>query len=292
LNNRGTVRKGESRIRQERGSFRRLSQCVDLAISFCEKAKETDMKVAIITGGSRGIGKATALECAKRGMGVILTYNSHKPGADEVVRNIENLRGKAAALSLDVGMAETFPAFAELIQETLATNWGRTDFDFLVNNAGFGMFNMIEHVTSEQFDRLMNVHLKGPFFLTQALLPSIKVGGAIVNLSSATVRVATAGVAPYAACKAGIEALTRYMAKEFEGRRIRVNAVAPGAIRTDLADGALDKNPEFAALLASQTALGRVGEPEDVGRVIASLISEDSGWINAQTIEVAGGYMI
>jgi NAD(P)-dependent dehydrogenase (short-subunit alcohol dehydrogenase family) len=250
------------------------------------------MKIAIITGGSRGIGRAAALECAKRGMGVIVTYNRHKPGADEVVRNIQSLGGKAAALPLDVGKADTFSAFAELIRETLVTNWGRADFDFLVNNAGFGAFSLIEHVTSEAFDHLVNVHLKGPFFLTQALLPRIKNGGAIVNLSSATVRVATAGVAPYAACKAGMEALTRYMAKEFENHRIRVNAVAPGAIRTDLADGALDKNPEFAALLASQTALGRVGEPEDVGRVIASLISEESGWINAQTIEVAGGYMI
>lgn len=250
------------------------------------------MRIAIVTGGSRGIGKAAALECARRGVGVIVTYNSYKPGADEVVRNIESLGGKAVALSLDVGRAETFPAFAELIGRTLAANWGYATFDFLINNAGFGIFNMIENVTSEQFDRLMNVHLKGPFFLTQTLLPRMKDGGAIVNLSSATVRVATAGVAPYAAFKGGIEALTRYMAKEFGDRRIRVNAVAPGAIRTDLADGALKKNPEFAALLASQTALGRVGEPEDVGRVIASLISEESGWINAQTIEVAGGYMI
>jgi NAD(P)-dependent dehydrogenase (short-subunit alcohol dehydrogenase family) len=250
------------------------------------------MKIAIITGGSRGIGKATAQECARRSMGVIVTYNNHKPGADEVVASIENLGGKAVALPLDVGKAETFPAFAETVARTLETNWGRADFDFLVNNAGFGGFNLIESVTSDEFDHLMAVHLKGPFFLTQALLPRMKDGGAIVNLSSATVRVATAGVAPYAAFKAGVEALTRYMAKEFGERRIRVNAVAPGAIRTDLADGALDKNPEFAALLASQTALGRVGEPEDVGRVIASMISEESGWVNAQTVEVAGGYMI
>ncbi|WP_158813750.1 SDR family NAD(P)-dependent oxidoreductase [Methylocapsa sp. S129] len=250
------------------------------------------MTIAIITGSSRGIGKAAALECAKRGIGIIATYNSHKPGADELVHAIESQGGKAVALSLDVGKAETFAAFAERVGETLASYWGRTNFDFLVNNAGFGAFNRIEDVTSDAFDRLMAVHLKGPFFLTQALLPRMKDGGAIVNLSSATVRVATAGVAPYAAFKGGIEALTRYMAKEFGERRIRVNAVAPGAIRTDLADGALDKNPEFAALLASQTALGRVGEPEDVGRVIASLLSEESGWINAQTIEVAGGYMI
>ena len=250
------------------------------------------MRIAVITGASRGIGKAAALECAKRGMGVIVTYNSHKPGADDVVRDIVGTGGKAAALPLDVGDAASFPAFAEDVAGMLLKVWGRSDFDCLVNNAGFGLFNLIENVTTDQFDRLMNVHLKGPFFLTQALLSLMADGGAIINLSSATTRVATPGVAPYAAFKAGIEVLTRYMAKEFGDRRIRANAIAPGAIRTDLADGALDKNPEFAALLASQTALGRVGEPEDVGRVIAMLLSKESEWINAQTVEVAGGYMI
>lgn len=250
------------------------------------------MKIAIITGGSRGIGNAAAQECAKRGMGVIVTYNSHKPGADEVVAEIEQHGGQAEVLPLDVGNAESFAAFAKAVTKVLGARWGRRDFDYLVNNAGLGVFNLIENVTSEQFDHLMNVHLKGPCFLTQSLLPLMASGGAIVNLSSATTRVATPGVAPYAAFKGGIEVLTRYMAKEFAGRRIRANAISPGAIRTNLVDGMLDKNPEFAALLASQTALGRVGEPEDVGRVIATLLSEESEWINAQTIEVAGGYMI
>jgi NAD(P)-dependent dehydrogenase (short-subunit alcohol dehydrogenase family) len=158
-----------------------------------------------------------------------------------------------------------------------------------VNNAGFGLFNPIETVTEAQFDSLFNVHLKGPFFLTQALLPLLGEGASIVNLTSATTRVATAGVAPYAAFKGGLEVLTRYMAKEFGERRIRVNAVSPGAIRTDLGGGL---NDAFEALLASQTALGRVGEPDDVGRVIAGLLSEDQAWINAQSIEVAGGYLI
>jgi NAD(P)-dependent dehydrogenase (short-subunit alcohol dehydrogenase family) len=158
-----------------------------------------------------------------------------------------------------------------------------------VNNAGYGLFNPLETVTQDQFDGLMNVHLKGPFFLTQALLPLLADGASIVNLTSATTRVATAGVAPYAAFKGGLEVLTRYMAKEFGGRRIRANAVSPGAIRTELGGGL---NDEFEAMLAGQTALGRVGEPEDVGRVIASLLSDDSGWINAQSIEVAGGYNI
>ncbi|MFA7414066.1 MAG: SDR family oxidoreductase [Rhizobium sp.] len=250
------------------------------------------MRIAVITGASRGIGKAAALECAKSGMGVIGTYNSHKPGADDVVRDIVSMGGKAAALPLDVGNAASFPAFAGEVAAVLLKVWGRTDFDCLVNNAGFGFFNFIENVTMDEFDRLMNVHLKGPFFLTQALLPLMTDGGAIINLSSATTRVATPGVAPYAAFKAGIEVLTRYMAREFGERRIRANAIAPGAIRTDLADGALDKNPELAALLASQTALGRIGEPENVGRIIAMLLSKESEWINAQTVEVAGGYMI
>lgn len=250
------------------------------------------MKIAIITGGSRGIGQSAAQECARRGMGVILTYNSHKPGADEAVAEIKAAGGQAVALALDVGDAASFPSFVEEVKRLLSTYWGRSDFDCLVNNAGFGMFNLIETVTTDQFDALMNVHLKGPFFLTQALLPLMVDGGVILNVTSASVRVATAGVAPYAALKSGLETLTRYQAKEFGNRRIRANAVSPGAIRTNLADAALDKNPEFAALLASQTALGRVGESDDVGRVIAMLASEDGAWINAQTIEVAGGYMI
>lgn len=250
------------------------------------------MKIAIITGGSRGIGQSAAQECARRGMGVVLTYNSYKPGADEVVAEIKAEGGQAVALALDVGDADSFPIFVEEVKRLLSTYWGRGDFDCLVNNAGFGIFNLMETVTKEQFDALTNVHLKGPFFLTQALLPLMADGGVILNVTSASVRVATAGVAPYAALKSGLETLTRYQAKEFGGRRIRANAISPGAIRTNLADAALDKNPEFAALLASQTALGRIGEAEDVGRVIAMLASDDAAWVNAQTIEVGGGYMI
>ncbi len=250
------------------------------------------MKVAIITGGSRGIGKSAARECSARGVGVIVTYNSHKPGADEIVQEIEAAGGKAVALALDVGNSASFPGFAAEVARTLRAKFERTTFDFLVNNAGFGMFIPITDVSETLFDSLFNVHLKGPFFLTQALLPLMADGSAILNVTSASTRVATAGVAPYAAFKGGLDVLTRYMAKEFAHRRIRANAVSPGPIRTDLAAGALDKNPEFAALLASQTALGRVGEPEDVGRMIASLLSDDNAWVNAQTIEVAGGYMI
>jgi len=247
------------------------------------------MKHVLITGGSRGIGASAALHCAQRGMGVILTYNAQPHAAQQVVERIQAEGGTAVALQLDVGNTGSFAAFAANVKDTLQGTRGASALDGLVNNAGFGLFNPIETVTEEQFDGLFNVHLKGPFFLTQALLPLLGNGASIVNVTSATTRVATAGVAPYAAFKGGLEVLTRYMAKEFGERRIRVNAVAPGAIRTELGGGL---NDEFEALLASQTALGRVGEPDDVGRVIAGLLSEEQAWVNAQTIEVAGGYNI
>jgi NAD(P)-dependent dehydrogenase (short-subunit alcohol dehydrogenase family) len=247
------------------------------------------MTIAIITGGSRGLGRSAALQCAARGSGVILTYNSRPEGADKVVREIEAIGGRGVALKLDVSDTLSFPAFTDAVAAALAAMWNRTDFDHLVNNAGYGRFKPITGVSEAEFDGLFAVHLRGPFFLTQTLLPLMADGGSIVNLTSATTRVATAGVAPYAAFKGGLEVLTRYMAKEFGDRRIRANAVSPGPIRTDLGGGL---NNEFEALLADQTALGRVGEPDDVGRVVASLLSGDTGWINAQTIEVSGGYVI
>jgi NAD(P)-dependent dehydrogenase (short-subunit alcohol dehydrogenase family) len=247
------------------------------------------MSVVIITGASRGLGRSAALQCAQRGMGVIVTYNTHPKGAEEVVADIHAIGGKAKALALDVAQISSFMTFRDTVSQTLETHWGRDRFDFLVNNAGHGLFEPFSSVTEAQFDGLLNVHLKGPFFLTQALLPLMADGGAIVNITSATTRVATAGVAPYAALKGGLEVLTSYMAKEFGDRRIRANAVAPGAIRTDLGGGL---NAEFETLLAGQTALGRVGEPDDVGRVVATLLSAESAWINAQSIEVSGGYLI
>lgn len=247
------------------------------------------MKITIITGGSRGIGRSTALHCAARGEGVILTYNSHPEGAAEVADEIKSAGGKALALKLDVGDIAAFPVFRDAVAEALAATWGRGDFDHLVNNAGHGLFNPIATVSEAEFDGLFAVHLKGPFFLTQALLPLMADGGQIVNVTSATTRVATPGVAPYAAFKGGLEVLTRYMAQEFGNRGIRANAVSPGAIRTNLGGGL---NDELEQLIAGQTALGRVGEPGDVGRMIASLLSDDNAWINAQTIEVAGGYRL
>ncbi|MGF6129919.1 NAD(P)-dependent dehydrogenase (short-subunit alcohol dehydrogenase family) [Pseudomonas frederiksbergensis] len=247
------------------------------------------MNITLITGGSRGIGAATARLCARRGMGVILTYNSNAQAAESVVADINAEGGKAVALELDVGNVGSFGVFVDAVRQTLQSTWQKTALNGLVNNAGHGLFNPIETVTEAQFDSLMGVHLKGPFFLTQALLPLMQEGASIVNLTSATTRVATAGVAPYAAFKGGLDVLTRYMAKEFGERRIRANAVSPGAIRTELGGGL---NDEFEALLASQTALGRVGEPDDVARVIATLLSEDSGWINGQSIDVSGGYIL
>jgi NAD(P)-dependent dehydrogenase (short-subunit alcohol dehydrogenase family) len=226
---------------------------------------------------------------ARRGMGVILTYNANPAAAHAVVQHIEQAGGKAVALKLDVADVGSFAAFRESVVGALSETWGVSTLAGLVNNAGYGLFNPMESVSEAQFDGLFGVHLKGPFFLTQTLLPLMGNGASIVNLSSATTRVATAGVAPYAAFKGALEVLTRYMAKEFGERRIRANAVSPGAIRTELGGGL---NDEFEALLASQTALGRVGEPEDVARVIAMLLSEEGAWINAQTIEVAGGYII
>jgi NAD(P)-dependent dehydrogenase (short-subunit alcohol dehydrogenase family) len=247
------------------------------------------MKIVIITGGSRGIGASAARLCAQRGMGVILTYNSNPALAETVVDGIEADGGKAVALKLDVADTSAFPAFRDAVSAALKAHWDRETFDGLVNNAGYGLYNPIATVTEAEFDGLFAVHLKGPFFLTQTLLPIMSDGGHIVNVASATARVATAGVAPYASFKGGLQVLTRYMAKEFGDRGIRANSIAPGAIRTDLGGGL---NDEFEAMLAGQTALGRVGEPDDVGGAIAGLLSEDSRWVNAQSIEVAGGYII
>jgi NAD(P)-dependent dehydrogenase (short-subunit alcohol dehydrogenase family) len=222
-------------------------------------------------------------------MGVVLTYNKNPVSAEGVVKEIVAGGGAAVALKLDVADSASFSAFADTVRAVLQETWGRADFDYLVNNAGYGLYNPIATVTEEEFDGLFRVHLKGPFFLTQALLPLIADGGQIVNMVSATSRVATIGIAPYASFKGGLEVLTRYMAKEFGDRGIRANSIAPGAIRTELGGGLTD---EFEALLASQTALGRVGEPEEVGRVIASLLSDENRWVNAQSIEVSGGFLI
>lgn len=245
--------------------------------------------IALITGGSRGLGRAAALALADHGVDVILTYRSERDAAQALVAELEARGRKAVALPLDVGLTASLPAFAETVRETLATRWGRTRFDHLVNNAGHGLYAPFATTQEADFDRLMSVHLKGPFFLTQALLPLIADGGSILNLSSGLTRFAYPGYASYAAAKGAVEVLTRYLAVELGDRRIRVNTLAPGAIETDFGGGAVRDDAALNARIASQTALGRVGQPEDIGAVVAMLLSPASGWINAQRVEAAGG---
>ena len=247
------------------------------------------MKIAIIKGGSRGLGKSMALSLAKNGHDIILTYNSQRTEGDAVVEQIEKLGRKAAALQLNVADHKTFGAFAEKVKGVLASQWQRTDFDFLVNNAGIGIHASFTETTEEQFDQLVNIHLKGTFFLTRKLLPLMRDGGRIVNLSSGLARFSLPGYAAYAAMKGGIEVLTRYLAQELGPRRIAVNAVAPGAIETDFGGGMVRDNKQINDFVAGQTALGRVGLPDDIGGAVASLLSEECGWINGQRVEVSGG---
>ncbi len=248
--------------------------------------------LSLITGASRGLGRNTALSVARMGGDVILTYRTNATEADAVVAKIAALGRKAVALQLDTGAAAAFPAFVERLREVLRETWQRDRFDHLVNNAGHGEVAPIADTTEAQFDRLVDVHFKGVFFLTQALLPLIADGGRIVNLSTGLTRFAYPGYAAYAAAKAAVEVLTVYMAKEFGARGIAVNAVAPGAIETDFGGGAVRDNPEINRHLAGITALGRVGVPDDIGAMIASLLGDANRWVNAQRIEVSGGQAI
>lgn len=249
-------------------------------------------KIALVTGGSRGLGKNTVLALATQGVDVVLTYNSKQAEADATVAEAQALGVKAAALQLDVGNSKSFSAFAQSLAKVLEQQWQRRDFDFLVNNAGVGVNTPFAETTEEQFDLLMNVHLKGTFFLTQTLLPLIKDGGRIVNISTGLTRFTYLGYSAYAAMKGAVEVLSRYMAKELGARGIAVNAVAPGAIETDFGGGNVRDNDQLNQQLASITALGRVGVPDDIGPMIASLVSENNRWINAQRIEVSGGMML
>jgi NAD(P)-dependent dehydrogenase (short-subunit alcohol dehydrogenase family) len=252
----------------------------------------TASRIALITGGSRGLGKSTALHLAKQGVAVILTYHAQETAAQAVVAEIEAMGRKAVALQLDVAQSSTFAGFAELVRATLKTHWDAERFQVLVNNAGTGAHALLMDTTEAQFDALVNVHFKGTFFLSQKLLPLMADGGRIVNLSSGLARFALPGYSAYGSMKGAIETLTRYMAKELGPRGIAVNVVAPGAIATDFGGGAVRDNAQLNAVVASQTALGRVGEADDVGAMIASLVSCDNRWINAQRIEVSGGMML
>jgi NAD(P)-dependent dehydrogenase (short-subunit alcohol dehydrogenase family) len=252
----------------------------------------TSTKIAVVVGASSGIGQAAAVRIAERGTGVVLTYNSNADGAKDTVSRIEAIGGHAVALPLDVGRSATFPGFAEQLAHELEDRWQRPAFDHLVNNAGFAQMAMIEDTTEDLFDELYRVILKGPFFLTQTLLPLLADGGAIVNTASnsALPNGLTAGYSAYASLKGGLIVLTRSLAKELSARGIRVNSVSPGPTRTRLGDDAFAHHPEVIPPLAAQTALRRIGEPDDVGKVIAALLSDDWGWITAEKIDVSGGF--
>lgn len=252
----------------------------------------TPRKITLITGGSRGLGRNAALAVAARGGDLIVTWRNRRDEADVVVAEAERLGARAVALQLDVGDSASFPRFAQAVKDALRRHWQRERFDHLVNNAGVGVHAAFADTTEAQFDELVNVHLKGPFFLTQALLPLLNDGGRIVNISSGLARFALPGYAAYAAMKGAMEVLTRYQAKELGSRRITSNIVAPGAIETDFGGGTVRDNAQVNAFIASQTALGRVGLPDDIGPVIASLLSEDNRWVNAQRIEASGGMFL
>ena len=253
---------------------------------------ESNNKIALITGGSRGLGKNMALSLAKKGINVILTYNSKKDEALAVVAEIESAGLKAAALQLNTGDIKSFDAFIVQFRQVLNGIFNTDHFDFLINNAGIGLHKPFAETSEDEFDLLMNIHLKGVFFLTQKALPLINDGGRIINLSSGLARFSFAGASAYAAMKGAVEVLSRYLAKELGARGIAVNVVAPGAIETDFGGGRVRDNADLNKVVAGATALGRVGLPDDIGGVVAFLCSEDAKWINAQRIEISGGMNI
>lgn len=249
-------------------------------------------KIALITGGSRGLGRASALAAAQRGIDIVLTYHSQRAEADAVVAQIDALGGRAVALQLDVGDSAQFAPFAAEFKRVLQQTWQRDTFDFLVNNAGTGLHAPFAETTEAQFDNLMRIHLKGPYFLTQALLPLIADGGRILNVSSGLARFSMPGASAYATMKGGIEVFTRYLAKELGARGIRANTVAPGAIATDFNGGTVRDNEQVNKMVSSVTALGRPGEADDIGGMVAALLADETGWINAQRIEASGGMFV
>jgi NAD(P)-dependent dehydrogenase (short-subunit alcohol dehydrogenase family) len=245
-------------------------------------------KIAIITGGSRGLGRNTAVNLARRGVDVIFTYRSNKTEAESLIREIERSGRKAVALQLDTGDVRAFDGFVASVRKALQ-QWGRERFDYLVNNAGSALHANFAETTEQQFDEIVNVHFKGVFFLTQKLLPLINDGGRIVNISSGLARFSFPGSSAYAAAKGAVEVLTRYLAKELGPRRITANVIAPGAIETDFSGGMVRNNPEVNKRVADMTALGRAGVPDDIGPMIAAFLSDENRWVNGQRIEVSGG---
>ncbi|CAH6636422.1 SDR family NAD(P)-dependent oxidoreductase [Pseudocitrobacter vendiensis] len=249
-------------------------------------------RIALVTGGSRGLGKNAVLKLAEQGTDIIFTWHSQQQAAEDVVKELQQKGVKAVALQLNVSDISTFSDFAEKVKQALKETWQRDTFDYLVNNAGIGINVPFSETTEAQFDELLNIQFKGPFFLTQRLLPLIKNGGRILNVSTGLARFALPGFAAYAAMKGAMEVLTRYQAKELGVRGISVNVIAPGAIETDFGGGSVRDNEQINQHIASQTALGRVGMPDDIGDAIAALLSDKLGWMNAQRVEVSGGMFL
>ncbi|RIV42884.1 SDR family NAD(P)-dependent oxidoreductase [Flagellimonas pelagia] len=249
-------------------------------------------KIALVTGGSRGLGENMAINLAKKGLDVVLTYQSNKVEADKTVQEIESLGQKAYALQLDVSQVGSFDAFVDQVKNVIDSHFGADHIDYLINNAGIGINAPITETTEEQFDSLVDIHFKGAFFLTQKLLPIMANGGGIVNISSGLARFSFPGYSVYGALKAAMETLTRYQAKELGTRQIRSNIVAPGAIETDFGGGTNKTDEGKRTAIANFTALGRVGIPSDIGGVVAFLCTEDAKWVNGQRIEVSGGMMM
>ena len=249
-------------------------------------------KIALVTGASRGLGKDSALQLAKKGFDVIITFQTKKEFADEVVSEIESIGQKAFALPLDIATTAGFDQFVTEVKNILDTQFSAAKLDALVNNAGIGINESFETMTEEILDSMTNIHFKGPYFLTQKLLTLLNDGSSIVNTSSGLARFSFPGYSAYGAMKAAVDSLSRYQALEFGSRKIRVNSVAPGAIETDFGGGVVRDVADMNKHLAAETALGRVGLPDDIGSVVAFLCSDDSKWINAQRIEVSGGFKI
>ena len=252
----------------------------------------TNQKIALITGGSRGLGRDMALNVAKNGVGVIITYHSNETAANEIVSLINSNGGKAQALQLDSSNTKTFTYFFNRLSDLLESQFGKKQFDYLVNNAGTGIGNSFEATTEEQFDEMMNIHLKGVYFFTQKALLYLNDGGSIVNVSSGLARFSFPGMSAYATMKGAIEVFTRYLAKELGERGITANVLAPGAIATDFAGGTNKTNEEKRAIISKLTALGRIGEAEDIGPVVAFLCSDAAHWVNGQRIEASGGTLL
>jgi len=252
----------------------------------------TRNKIALITGGSRGLGKNMAIAIAKKGIDVAFTYNTNKAAADKVVTEIESIGRKAYAFQLDTSNIQLFEGFMKNLTDHLHEATGSPNFDFLINNAGTALYMPVTDVTEQQMDTIYNIHYKGVFFLTQTALPFLNDGGGIVNVSSGLTRITMPGSSVYASMKTAVESLTRYMAKELGPRKIRVNVIAPGAIETDFGGGRVRDNKEINDQIVAITALGRAGLPDDIGGVVAFLCTEDARWINAQRIEVSGGQAI